>query len=60
MALAAWAGRAEVTGHFTVGAEASAPALLIDVLLFGLFLGCREVHGGRADVVRVAGDVGGR
>ena len=57
--LAAWASRTEVTGHSAVGAEASAPALLIDALPVGLFLGRREVHGGRAEVGRVTGDMGG-
>ena len=59
MAFATWARRTEVTGHSAVGAEASAPALLVDALPFGLFLGRREVYGGWAEVGRVAGDVGG-
>ena len=53
------ARRTEVTGRSAVGAEASALALLVDALPFGLFLGRREVHGGRAEIGRVAGDVGG-
>ena len=58
--LAAWAGREEVTGHSAVGAEASAPALLIYALAVGLFLGCRTVHGDRAEVGGVVGDMGSR
>ena len=46
-AFAAWARRTEVTGRSAVGAEASAPALLVDALPFGLFLGRREDHGAR-------------
>ena len=58
--LAVWAGHTEVPGRSAAGAEASAPELLIDALSFGLFLGCQDVHGGRAEVGQVAGDVGGR
>ena len=58
--LAVWPGRTEVRDRSAVGAEASAPGLLVDALSFGLFLGRRKVHGGRAEVGRVAGDVGGR
>ena len=59
-ALPGWAYGSELARRSAVGAEASASSFLIDALPFSLFLGCREVHGGRAEVGGVAGDVGGR
>ena len=59
-ALPARACDSEMAGRSALSAEASDSSFLIDALSFSLFLGCREVHGGRAEVGHVAGDMGGR
>ena len=59
-ALTLRASCSEMAGCSAVDVEASALAFLIDALLFGLFRGCGEVHGGQAEVGQVTGDVGGR
>ena len=58
-ALLAVACGSEMTRPHAVGAEASASFFMIDAVPVSIFLGCREVLGGRAEVGRVAGDVGG-
>ena len=59
-ALTARVGSWEMAGRSAASAEVSASAFLIDALLFSLFLGCRQGHGGQADVGRITGDVGSR
>ena len=58
--LPARAGSPEVTGCSAPRTETSASAFLADALPFSSFQGCREIHGGRAKIGRVAGDMGGQ
>ena len=58
--LTAQADTSEMAGRSAVSAEASALTFLVDALPFSLFLGCREIHEGLAEVGLVTGDVGDR